>query len=79
MRLFNKDEFGWNIGRWYTPISVRWVKSKIMRFYGIRFDDKYNTMCFGRLEIRIWKPKCMRSGSGIYFYRKMPYDKTRVM
>jgi hypothetical protein len=74
-----KNEFGWEVGRWNTPVSIKWHKFKILRFYGIKFDDKFNTLCFGRLEIRVWKPNCMRSGMGIYLFKEMPYDKNRSM
>jgi hypothetical protein len=79
MKLFNRDEFGWNIGKWNTPISARWIKSKILRCYGIQFNKKFNVLCFGRLEIRVWKPVFLRPGNGIYFYKTMPYDKSRSM
>ncbi len=79
MRIFDKDERGWQIGRWNTLISIRWRKFQIMRWYGVKFDDKYNTICFGRLQIRVWKPKFMRSGEGIFLYREIPYDKYKTL
>ena len=71
MNFFWKDEFGWNIGTWKTPVSARWISGRLFRHYGIRFDCKFNTLCFGRLEIRVWKPKFLRCGSGIYYFREM--------
>ena len=62
---------GWQIGTWSTPISISWKSQMILRHYGIRFDCKFNTVCFGRLEIRIWKPKFMRCGAGIVVLRDM--------
>lgn len=72
--IVKKDEYGYKIGTWASPISIGWRKNAIFRWYGIRFFDKYNEVCFGRLEIRIWKPKFLRTNSGIYFFREMPHD-----
>lgn len=66
---YRKNEYGWEIGKWNTAVSIRWYTNCVLRFYGIKFDSKYNTICFGRLEIRIWKPKFMWDGNIMGFTR----------
>lgn len=78
-KLIKKDEHGFKIGKWYSPISLTWRNNQILRWYGVRFFDKYNEICFGRLTIRILKPKFLQVDSGIYLFREMPYDKDRTI
>lgn len=78
-KVIKRDEYGFKIGNWNSPISLTWRNNQILRWYGIRFFDKYHEVCFGRLTIRIYKPKFLRINNGIYLFREMPHDKNRTL
>ena len=65
--MIKKDEYGWKIGKWGSKISLTWRNKQILRWYGLRYFDDYNELCFGRLTIRIRKHK----RDGIYLFREI--------
>lgn len=55
-----KDEYGWSIGKWNTPVSVRWINNLKLKSYELQFHCKYWEVHLKRLKVRVWKPKFMR-------------------
>jgi hypothetical protein len=70
-KFFRKDRHSWQLGTWSTPVSARWMRRTILRRYGVESTCKFSTICFGRLEIRIWKPKIMRHPVQLFIIKDM--------